>query len=279
MGLPMVLILFVVGALIGAAIAYALWSLLPDTWRPARWPVAIAAGLIVGLNVATKITLPDDVGTERALLEDHDAGELARAWKEADPSAFAEFIHRFSDARAHGTQNDTINVMRNGISAVVTERLPHLSDAEIVALEQNTRELLLRHAALQPRLCYSIIHGGPINLDSAAMETERSMQDLSNARMAIYASALRANVSGHLDAMSAEETRGALAELGSHLRERFSGADLALMSSSQPPPSDSARKYCEIMAAFEDELSRSPAPGRLYRGLLQLAGANASSAG
>lgn len=270
------IILFAVGALIGAAVAYGLWSFLPDTWRPARWPVAIVAGLIVGANFATKITLPEDFGTERALLEDREAGELARAWKAADPHGFAEFIDRFSDARAHGTTNDRINIMRDGISAVLIERLPHLSEADIVALEQNTRDLLLRHADLRPQLCYTLIHRGPLNLDSASMETEMSMQDLARARMAIYANALRANASEHPDAMSAEEARGALTEVGARLRARFSAADVALITARQPPPSGSERKYCEMMAAYEDELSKFPEPGRLYRGLLLLVRANGS---
>ena len=94
------ILLFVGGAVVGGAIAYGLWTLLPNTWRPARWPVAIVAALLVGANVATKVTLPD--GTERAFLEDRNAGELARAWKQADPQGFAEFIERFSEALEQG---------------------------------------------------------------------------------------------------------------------------------------------------------------------------------
>jgi uncharacterized membrane protein YeaQ/YmgE (transglycosylase-associated protein family) len=88
------LVIGAVGAVVGGALVFGTWSLLPDAWQASRAPVAVVAAVLCGLS-ASRIELPSlqtPAAVERTLLAHPDLGELMSAWKETDPSAFADFV-------------------------------------------------------------------------------------------------------------------------------------------------------------------------------------------
>ncbi len=266
------LVLFGVGALVGGAIAWGLWSLLPETWRAARWPVVIVAALMVGLNVATKVELPPtNEAVERQLLANPATREMAQAWQDADPQGFAVFVSGAREAAEDGSLVAAVEHAGRSLGAAVVERLPHLSDADIVALEQNTRDTLLMFADFAPQACFAIGNGQAPNL------TEQQIRDmpvrgrqLGEARMEIFAAAFRANDDERPQTLSAAELTEALASIGEQMRITIPEEDMALLAAT----SDMAgreRRYCEVMAEYENQLALHPRAGPLYRGLLLMA--------
>jgi hypothetical protein len=254
-------LLFIVGgALLGGAVAFGVWSLLPDTWRPACWPVAIVAALIVGVNLMQA----SGPSAEGELLRNPDTRELAQAWNESDPdgfSAFAEHVSEIARGSSSASPSSSINL-------AVAERLPRLSDADIVALEHNTRDLLLFYVETDPSVCFAFVHGNASlpNVKAVSRTSERSGA-LRRERLELIAHAFRANRSQPVSAMNDDERRIALAAVGNKLRQVLSDEDVALLQSGAAVTGHE-RRYCEAMAAYEDALASAPDAGRLYRAIL-----------
>jgi hypothetical protein len=256
------LVLIVGAGVLGGVVAFGAWSLLPDTWRPARWPVAIVAGLMTALNLMSLSSR----SPEESLLRNPDTRELARAWRDADPagfSAFAQHVRDITDGSAGGSPSISL-------ALAVNDRLPRLSDADIVALERNTRDLLLLYADANPSLCPALIQGRASPSDRAAMrETLQQSAPLRHQRLALIANAFRADPNQPASSMTDDERRSALIAIGAKLRQNFSADDMLLLGRGATI-AGREKRYCEVMAAYEDALASAPDPGRLYRALVQV---------
>lgn len=267
------LVLFGIGALVGGAITWGLWSLLPETWRAARWPVTIVGALMVGLNVATKVELPPAGGAvERELLSNPATREMAQAWQGADPEGFAAFAESSRDVAADGSLVAAVEYASRGLGGAVVERLPFMSDADIVALVRNTRDTLLMFADFAPHACFAIGNGQSPNLSEQQI---RNMpiagRQLGERRLELFAAAFRADTESNPEVMSAADLNVALMDIGDQMRITIPEADMALLSASAAELVGRERRYCEVMAEYENQLSLHTRAGPLYRGLLLMA--------
>ncbi len=262
----------VIGALLGgfvaAVVGWALGSMLPSTWRAGRIGVAVLFALI-GATQAPRLFPVTASSLERELLRSPNAGELARAWKDADPAGFDAFVHEALDARNEGNVGEMIEILRPRLTAALVQRLPRLSDAEIVAIERSTHDALLVFATRNPRFCFAMVSGQPVNLTAEEVrETQDAVHALSRHRMSIFVAAFRADPNTSIEAMTGEELERALGDVHMRTAALVGEADLALIQNGGPPTAEDERRYCEVMAEFERQLAESPEPGRLYRGIL-----------
>jgi hypothetical protein len=261
----------IVLAALAGGVAWVVFTIVPETWRAARTPVVIVAALLGALNGWHKFggAYPTAPVLERELLESPDMGELARAWKDADPAGFDAFVHEALDARREGNVGEMIEILRPRLTAALTQRLPRLSDTEIVTIERSTHDALLVFATLNPRFCYAMVSGHPVNLTAEEVkDTQEAMRTLSSHRMSIFVAAFRADATTPIDAMAGEELARALGDVHMRTAAVVGEADMALIQSGGPPSAEHERRYCEVMAEFERQLAESADPGRLYRGIL-----------
>ena len=114
-----------------------------------------------------------------------------------------------------------------------------------------------------------MVSGQPVNFTAEEVrETQGAVHTLSRHRMSIFVAAFRADPNTSIEAMTGEELERALDDVHTRTAAVVGGADMALIQNGGPPSAEDGRRYCEVMAEFEQQLAESPDPGRLYRGIL-----------
>lgn len=261
------------GALIGL-IAWAVLALLPDPWQASRTPIAIVIAIVWGLYAGANSSVDAD-HVEAELLKNDATRELAQAWKQADPDGFSAFAKHVLDAGVNNSLRSAVTAGSRDLNVAVLDRLPRLSDAEIVALEQNTRDLLLYFAEHAPASCFAIAHGGPSALtEQQIRNAPEELKEIGRRRLGLITAAFRADASAQAIVLNEADRARELALIGEALRAKLNDDALILFSADPAIAAQHQRRYCEVMAEYENQLSLSPRAGPLYRSVLQVASAN-----
>jgi|GEM_PF-2837523 len=254
-----------VGAVVGGAIGFGLWSLLPDAWRAARAPVAIVAAVLCGL-FASKIELPSRqtlAAVERTLLAHPDLGELMTAWKETDPSAFADFVALAAeqgDADFAEAQNDPRYLE---MVAIGGRRLAYLSDEQAVERFRISRDQMLELRQTNPALCARVFFNRGVDYSNPPFS-----RSLHRRFLALQANALRSSPTGAPQAMTEAEVQSAAQGIFERIHAVV-GEDVSLLSPDATVEGSEAR-FCEVAAEYFNQVSLSLEPGRLNAGMVRM---------
>lgn len=256
---------FLIGLLVAGVAGWALAGLLPQPWRAGRIGFAVLAALIGASLLPRAMPAPS---LEQQLLRSPTTRDLAQAWRQSDPEGFTAFVDEAYEANQDRDIGAMIELLIPRLNAALTERLLYLSNADVVAIEQNLRDVLLQFAVRNPRLCPAVGAGVSPNLSNAeAREIQDAMGALGRQRMALFVAAFRADTSAPVDAMVGEELEAALEGVRIRTAAAVGEEDMALLQGGDAAVGREAR-YCEVLAEFEQQLSSAPEPGRLYRGII-----------
>ncbi|MCX7359591.1 MAG: hypothetical protein NT015_15795 [Alphaproteobacteria bacterium] len=258
-------------AVIGGAITFGLWSMLPKGWQRARSPVSVFAALCVAVLVIRANPQPSSptpprqtpAEAERALLTHPDLGELMAAWKETDPSAFAGavvFATDLQDADLSEIRNDPRFLQ---MVTVAGRRLAYLSDDQAVERFRIFRDQMLELRQTNPALCAPVFY----NRDFDHTQPPFS-RPLYRRFLMIQANALRASQTAAPQAMTDAEVQAAAREISERLHATV-GDDIALLSPDAIVQGKETR-FCEVAAEYFNQVSLSPDLGRLNAGIVRM---------
>lgn len=260
------LFLGAIGAAVGGGIAFGIWSILPDAWRASRVPVSIVAAVLCGVP-ATNLELPPPEPTpamiERTMLEHPDLGELMTAWKETDPTTFAEFIEfagRHSDGGYSEVRSDPHYA---AMMARVGRRLAYLSDADALERFMVARDQMLELRLSHPELCQGMFNNRGVDLSDPPFSRE-----LHRRFLAIQARALRSAPENAVQPMTADEVRATMQDVSART-QAVVGDDITLLSPDAAVTGHETR-FCEVAAEYFNQMSQSREIARLNAGLVVL---------
>lgn len=245
--------LFLLGFVLGGAIVFGAWMVLPRAWQPGRIGASIFVGLIVGLNVANNVH--PTVLVERELLQSAPYGEVLTAFKAAEPDAFAEFVRTYSGALHDGDRSDALEAAMPILVRYAEPHFVNLSDADTVVRYELMRDILRDLKQMSPQTCQRMMvaTGQVVELPIHRPLRQRQVD--------LFARAFRS--SPHETApMSDEEYQAAIADLGARTRAVI-GDDIALMVPGAELSAEQQPRYCEVAAEFMNQLSLMPAPSQL----------------
>lgn len=244
-------------AVAAAAVAWVIFTIIPETWRTARIPVTIVAGIMGAMNGFSHgggVTTTDDV--ERQLVESEKVGELARAFRDAQPAEFATYVEDVRQAMREGAESEAMARAALRLQLAAQERIGTLPDAGIVDYYSFLRDQKLELRSTQPALCRALLYGG------AETEVVPLSDAMIGRQMQIYATAFRAGAGVAHAPYSDEEWEVRLTDI----RERVYnvvGDDIVLMAENIDVAGREPRA-CEVIAELYNQLSLAPDAGRLY---------------
>lgn len=259
------LVVGALGAVVGGALAFGIWMLLPDVWQAARTPVAIVVAVLCGLS-ASRIELPvrqTPAEVESAMLADPDLGELMTAWKETDPSAFAGFVALAAeqgDADFTEARNDPRFLQ---MVTVAGRRLAYLSDEQAVERFRISRDQMLELRRTNPALCTSVFFNRGVDYSDPPFS-----RTLHRRFLALQANGLRSSPRTAPRAMTQAEVQTSAQEISQRLRAVVD-EDIGLLSPDAIVAGNEAR-FCEVAAEYFNQVSLSPEPGRLNAGMVRM---------
>lgn len=261
------------GSVLGAAIfvaflsgltGWVLFTILPDVYRPARWPVAIVAALMGGVTGHQRFSdaVPNADRVEQQLIESDEVGELARAFRDADPLAFDAYVEQVRAAMEAGDANGPAMVQAGlTIQSAAEARLASRPAEDIAAYYEMRRDEVLEFRDSDPAVCQSVFFG---------VETSRMMPitpAMARRRQAIYLRAFGPISSTPPSPLSDLQLQDALARVADEV-VAVVGDDADLLSQATDTTGREARA-CEVIAEYMNQLAHSPDAGRIYVTLRQ----------
>lgn len=250
-----------IGVLAGAC-GFALFTVLPETWRPARWPVAVVATLLGALNGWYHFghAAPAAAEVERQLLESRDLGQLARAYKAADPLSFAAYVEQIREAMAEGRRNsDALAQAAVTMQAAAEDRLASRPIEDIAAYYALRRDEFLELRSAHANACRPLFFGEegmPLVTLSAATGQRR---------IDIYVHAFQASHEPAPAPMTEAEFQSAMADIRGRTAA-IVGEDADLLSRNANAAGRELRA-CEVIAELYNQMSASPEAARLFAAL------------
>lgn len=248
----------IIGAL-AAGLAWVIFTILPDVWRPARMPVVIVAGLVgalIGWSHFDKNRAgPRDV--ERELLESESVGELARAFRDTQPAEFAQYVQDVEAAMREGATSEAMSRATLRMQLAAEQRLATLSDADIASYYQIRRDELLELRDANPAICSAYFHGRPL------IPADIQLSDATRRRQVqLYVRAFRSPQSTQHTPFAENEWPVVLDEIRQRLYAAV-GEDVALLAA-DADVSGRERRSCEVYAELYNQLSTTPQTGRVF---------------
>ena len=255
-----------IGGALGAVIGFALGRVAPAKWRRGIEIGCAVLFAAIGGKLAPMLAGPSQhapANIERDLLADAQFGELAGAWRAADPASFNAFITRISQAGAGTDRAILIEQGRAELRAAAIPRLGYLDDASLVEMLRLSRDQMLELRTRHPVACHPLFHNrgfGDIS-PYVSPDTQARERDLAVAAFRADANTPRVTLEG--DALN-----GVIDVVVEQTRADF-GEDIALIAPDANVEGREARA-CEAIAALYDHVQRLPEAqaAALMRGLL-----------
>lgn len=250
----------VAAVMIGGAAALAAWivfSIIPEAWRAARWPVTIVAAIMGALNGCTHFAdtpLPTE-RVERELLASDRVGEMARAFRDSDPEAFDRYVRDLERAQREGVESDAMARAMNTLQTAAEPRIAFLPNEDVAAYYDLRRDEMLEFRDADATGCHPFFHGRA----SAAAPTSEA---LATRRMELYAKAFRTSGPSPHQPWTQAEWEFVLKDLQQRTLQ-IVGDDIALLASDVDVTGREARA-CEAIAEFYHQMAVSPQPGRVF---------------
>lgn len=256
-----VIIGFLAG-LMGGLIAFALWSLLPDTWRAARVPVAIVVAILAGLALSRvePPTPPErsfQTELEVRLVNSERVGPIARAFRENDPTEFARFI-RGGDIYGRGEGEEAAaHRAETALIVIGRSRFIYLSDADMARRYILWRDEMLALSETDPARCYTMYRGTVPVADLLFVGHD----DLNRREIEIFEAAFTAEPRSH-EPVSDEDYAARLEEID-RAAMTFVGDDILLLAPGAPIVGNEAR-FCQVAAEVFNQMAQTPELARLH---------------
>lgn len=255
-----------VGGALGGVFGGLLARLAPESWRAGVRTAVTVALMVIGWQVAVAYLTVDEnspAAIEAGLLDHPEVGSLARAWREADPEAYAAYAQSLSSAIESGQPYDRIIAqMRGQLIAAATPRMLYLSDAQWVEITRTASAQYQQLGVAQPSICSPMFYGEPfgditqyVDQTSVARET------------ALLEAAFRADTSGTPVIATGETFTALLMRVFDATRARI-GDDVLMITREQSSAGRDAA-FCTAVSTFHDEIARLPEAeaAALMRGL------------
>lgn len=255
------IIIGVFAGVIGGAIAFGLWSLLPQRLRGARIAVAIIAGIGVGM-LASRIQPPPpraalDAGFEMRLLNSESVGVLARAFKQKYPSDFRRFLRTGDVYRRTEGDDAALHRAESAIVIVGYQRFVYFTDADMVRRMQLWRDEVLSLRDTNPARCLHLYTGGGQALDLLFPEHP----DFNRREIELYRAAFNAEPRDH-ESFTDEEYLERITGLNTRVAA-IVGEDVLLLGPAAPLVGNEAR-FCEVLGELFNQMAVEPEPARLF---------------
>jgi hypothetical protein len=155
----------VIMALLCGGAAWLLFTIIPDTWRPARLGVTIVAALMGAANGFNHFGGDESAleRVERELIESDEVGGLASAFKRSDPAGFDQYVREIHAAmQRDGDREAALRRVGATLNDAVAARLHRLPDAGIAAYYAIVRDELLELRAIDASACAPLVRGEPL---------------------------------------------------------------------------------------------------------------------
>ncbi len=251
------------GAIVWAAMAgggaWVVFSIIPETWRAARMPVAIVCAIMGALNGLSRpdpTEAPYVSRVERELLESEQVGDLARAFKDADPLGFAAYVEQVRLALERDAESNAMMEAGYMIGAAAEARLARGPIENIVTYYALQRDEYRAMASASPLLCRRLFFGEDVS------ESELpNLPAIQRRRLALYQRAFESPQNEAPEPLPEQELRGALAAIHEEVAA-LAGPDAELLLQDKDATGREARA-CEVIALYFDQLSLSPDAPRI----------------
>jgi len=251
------IIIGVFAGVLGGAIAFGLWSALPERLRPGRIPVALLAA--IGIGVLTSRVEPPRPSTTAPVVErlimSSELSAAASALRRNDPVAFRRAMATGSLFAERGEDE----------AAVARVRVALFAEARLKRREMSSRfhsdrlnlvhDELLELAETSPGLCWAIVRGRAEDVLTFPIGDELRRRELELLRRAFETGGAPAQALDH------DTFQQVLDQVFSELQTKF-GDDAFLVQGA--PTAAQERRYCEVAAEYTRLLSLTPEPGRLF---------------
>lgn len=255
-----------VGGALGGLIGGLLARLAPHSWRTGVRTAVTVASMVVGWQLAVAYLTVDEnspAAIEAGLLEHSDVGPLARAWRDADPVAYAGFAQSLSEAMESGEPRDQIvGRVRAQLIAAAVPRMMYLSDAQWVEITRTASLQYQQLGAAQPSICSPMFYGEPFGdiTQYVGADTLRREMELLEAAFRTDTSAMPTIATG--DVFTALLTR-----VLDSTRARV-GDDVLLITRERSAEGRELA-FCNAVSVFHEEIARLPETeaAALMRGL------------
>lgn len=244
------------GAL-AAGVAWVVFTIIPDTWRAARTPVVIVAALLGGLNGWSRFDRNEMSDVERELVESEQVGELARAFRDAQPAEFAAYVDDIRAAMEGGAASDAMARASLRLQLAAENRLASMPDADIAEYHAIRRDAVLELRSTNPAGCKTYLHGGP-EVGAHALPGDAIAQR----QMQLYARAFRNENPVEHVAFPNDEWPGVLDGI-SEQTFAIVGDDIGLLAPDADTSGREARS-CDVIAEWFNQLSLTPQQGRVF---------------
>lgn len=253
----------VVFAALAGGVGFALFTVLPDTYRAARIPVVIVAVLMGALNGWDKLggSEPSVAEVEQQLLESTEIGAVATAFKQADPIAFSAYVEQIQAALSGGANQEAAKIQAaQNLRSAAEARLAARPLNDVVAYYQLMRDEFLELKTTSPATCRSLFFGDP------NVRPVQPSSALTQRRFELYRRAF-GPIGAPPTLMSDDELEAAMASLFATTAELV-GEDADLLSLDADALGREARS-CEVFAELFNQIAQSPDAARIFAGARQ----------
>ncbi len=241
------------------AVAWIVFTLLPDVWRAARIPVVVVASVMGALNGFYHFGGQSTAQVERQLLSSGDFALLAQAWKAEEPSSFAAFVASIREA-SRDRDGGGMEAARVGLAEAARVRMIYLSDARLADYLNVQSEIFGDLERRGPRFCRSIFFGEPLDGSPPVNDA------LSRRQIEIFAETFRSDRNGEPAVLVGEAYEAVLSEVTDNTFEQV-GDDLHLLQHGADTNGQEAN-FCRAASELFKQMAASPQAGPLYRAML-----------